>query len=307
MSAISEAFPFRRDTPSVCLWKENPNRLVSLWEILEEFSADTCIAVVSTMVRLEHEALAAEPRSVLTHRVRGEAKIILQGIVVLATAAGLDETLTLAQFTARKLSESTMVEDLKFTFATLRAVMQSEMHKQLFLSVPFHLKNRYKNEKPMGQEVYDSFPSARRNLTEAGSCLACGLNNASMHHLLLATEIGLRELGRDRQIKYAVSGDIDFRQWGEIIRELETAVDAIRQWPKSHLRDEAHRFYNAALFELRSFNNGWRQHLAHARDHVFSDKDALALWDHVAQFLIGLSARISEDRHTDLIWGSTCT
>lgn len=159
-------------------------------------------------------------------------------------------------------------------------------------------------EEPFGKQVYDAFPSARFDITEAGNCLACGINSAAGFHLMRAAEIGLWELGMDRQIPLAQAGKIEFSEWGIIIRELEAAVQAITQWPNCPTKEDAHKFYNSALVEIRAFNDGWRRHLAHVRKTQvpLHDDEALALWGHVERFFKNISTKISEGIYTALIW-----
>jgi hypothetical protein len=90
-------------------------------------------------------------------------------------------------------------------------------------------------------------------------------------------EVGLWELGRDRQIPLAQSAKIEFTEWGKIIAELEDALKSIQQWPAT--KEEAHKFYNHAVAEIRAFNDGWRRHAAHARPHMppMSPEEALAM------------------------------
>jgi len=186
----------------------------------------------------------------------------------------------------------------------LRGTILNEAFARLFLEVPRTLSRFVDQEKPLGDAVYNAFPSSRIDLTQAGNCLAFGCNNAAGFHLMLAAEIGLRELGRDRQIPSASAGQIEFSQWGKIIGELGPAVEAIKNWPNNRAKEDAHKFYNAALVEIRAFNDGWRRHMAHPRPHhpPMSDDEALALWGHVRRFLLTLAGKISEGNYTPLIW-----
>jgi len=277
--------------------------LVSLWEIMQKFDADMCCGLIARISQQEQVCSTSEPRSLVPRgwidRAQGG---LLMGVKLLAVSAGLIETAAFTDRINKSFDSKVSVEEFMFSMAHLRELMESEMKKQLFLSIPLSLAALYENNSPMGGSVYGGFPSARIDISEAGSCLACGRNNAAMHHLMLATEVGLRELGKDRQIPFALSGDIDFKQWGQIIGQIEEAVKAIQQWKNSDVKDEAHMFYNALLPELRTFNDGYRRHLAHARDHGFGDSDALALWDHVSRFFRLLSGKISEGSYTPLVW-----
>jgi hypothetical protein len=160
------------------------------------------------------------------------------------------------------------------------------------------------SDSPLGVGVATAFPSSSTDLIEAGNCLALGCHAAMVYHLMRATEIGVWELGRDRQIPLAKSGKIEFHQWGAIIGELEIAVEAIQQWPNSASKEDAHKFYNGLLVEIRAFNDGWRRHSAHPRPHmpVIEQDEALALWGHVARFFTKLSSKINEKQHTPLVW-----
>jgi hypothetical protein len=119
-----------------------------------------------------------------------------------------------------------------------------------------------------------------------------------------AAEVALWELGKDRQIPVAQSGKIEFTEWGIIIDQLETALMAIRQWPNSAAKEDAHRFYNRAVVEIRSFNDGIRRHLAHVRKQQIpiEENEALANWGHVSRFMRTLSEKIAEGKYTPLIW-----
>jgi len=193
--------------------------------------------------------------------------------------------------------------EVRFRLKDLLALIESEMKKQLFFHIPEAVGKFYKKERPMGDAVYDAFGRSRFDVTEAGTCLACGCNVASAFHLMRAAEVALWELGRDRQIPLAKSGKIEFAEWGLIIRELEDALKAIQQWPNSHKKEEAHKFYNSAVFEIRAFNDGWRRHAAHVRPQPAMEVDeALALWGHVSRFLEILATKISEGNYTPLVW-----
>jgi hypothetical protein len=184
----------------------------------------------------------------------------------------------------------------------------SEMTRDVFKNVFVHVKGesqRYANKEfPFGEDVAEAFPSATNDLYEAGNCLAVECNTAAGFHLMRAAEVALWELGRDRQIPLAVAGKIEFAEWGKIIGELEIAVTAIQQWPNSSTKEDAHKFYNAAVVEIRAFNDGWRRHSAHPRPHMpkMELDEALALWGHVFRFMNKLAPKIGERYRTSLIW-----
>jgi len=179
-----------------------------------------------------------------------------------------------------------------------------DTHKNDFVLVKGEPRKYVNQERPFGEDVAKAFPSSANDLYEAGNCLAVECHTAAAFHLMRAAEVALWELGRDRQIPLAQSCKIEFSEWGKIIGELEDAVMAIQQWPNSSTKEDAHKFYNAAVVEIRAFNDGWRRHSAHARPHMpkMETDEALALWGHVFRFMNKLASRIGEGNYTPIIW-----
>jgi hypothetical protein len=233
------------------------------------------------------------------------ANIMFKGYLFCADL-GLTESVAAAARLDKNLREdqSFKNQELLWKLNNLRELMESEMNKRLYLSVSEKIDSYYAKEHPFGFEVFSAFPSARFDISQAGTCLACGCNTAAAFHLMRAAEIGLWELGRDRQVSSAQNQKIEFMEWGKIIGELEEAIQAIKQWPNSPLKEDAHKFYNHALVEIRAFNDGWRRHTAHVRttQKALDEDEALALWGHVNRFLSELSGKITEGNHTPLIW-----
>ena len=201
--------------------------------------------------------------------------------------------------------KTVMSSELQWKLDCLRELMESEMKNHLYFSVQGNLAKYVDGKALFGREVQSAFPSIEGDLKEAGNCLAFGCNPAAGFHLMRVAEIGLRELGRDRQIPLATSDRIEFSEWGKVIGQLEESVKAIQNWPNSALKEEAHKFYNYAVVELRAFNDGWRRHAAHPRANMppMSPEEAIALWGHVERFMKTLAGKISEGKYTSLEWG----
>jgi hypothetical protein len=203
-----------------------------------------------------------------------------------------------------RLKSGLQQEQVSQSLRGIRTTLQYELSKMLFFEMAENAARFYKQERPFGDAAFDAFPSARFDISEAGTCLACGLNSATAFHLMRAAEVGLWELGRDRQIPIAQNGKIEFEEWGKIIRELEDAVKGIQQWANSREKEEAHKFYNSALVEIRAFNDGWRRHIAHVRcsQQPLQNDETIALWGHVSRFLGMLATKIGEGKYMPLVW-----
>src|ERR1035441_5365022 len=294
------------DALPVCLGGENPHRLVSLWDIVKEFNAFLVAGQLQAIAGFEHKYGNLRDAAGGGAEVQiNEVWTLTNGLVESCRRSGFSDAADKIERIAMRLSVSSSM-DVSTLIAKLEDVKDSlitALRDHQFFSVTKDLANYYKHERPCGDKVFNSFPSARFDLTKAGACLACANNVAMTMHLMRASEVGLWELGRDRRIPLAENGKIEFSEGGVIIRELEDAVKAIQQWPNSHTKEEAHKFYNSAVEEIRAFNDGWRRHAAHVRPQPeMHDDEAFALWGHVSRFLQGLALKISEGVYTPLRW-----
>jgi hypothetical protein len=239
--------------------------------------------------------------------LRGRISVFVLQTILLCAELNLPESLAASRRLELDAHGEAPVsnQELLWKLDSLRTLMESEMSREMYFRVEANLTRYLSTTNPQfGADVHRAFPSTKRDIAEAANCLAFGCDSATVLLLMRVAEIGLWELGRDRQIPLAQSGKIEFQEWGMIIREIETAVRAIQQWPNSRTKEEAHRFYNHALEEIRAFNDGWRRHAAHNRPAMLppSPEDALAAWGHVERFMKMLASRIEEGKYTDLEW-----
>ena len=303
MSAIAEAIFSGRSQLPVCLWKENPNGLVSLLDLMLPFHAENFCSLFAYIGQLE-QIVSLEPHDVANADLLVHLDVsVFMPVSFTCAELDLKESLKFVRRLNNSFKSRTTVGEVLYGLKHLRELIQSEMQEHLFFHLQSCKRIYYESERPVGDSVYDAFPSARFDLKEGARCLAFGRNVAAGFHLMRAAEVGMRELGRDRRIQFALDQVIEFREWGQIIGQLETATKVIQQWPASSSREKAHKFYNSALVELRSFNDGWRRHLAHVRPSPeMHDDDAIALWGHVSRFLVTLASRISEGKLGSDVW-----
>jgi hypothetical protein len=152
-----------------------------------------------------------------------------------------------------------------------------------------------------GVYVEKAFRSARDDIREAGNCLALECNTAAVFHLMRVAEHGLRALARDRRVKIPKNKPIELATWEDIIEQLESAEDAIKDYPKTLARQAQFDFYHGAMMEFRAFKNVFRNPIMHSRAR-FNDHEAIAICSRVCQFMQILSGHISETTRTPMIW-----
>jgi hypothetical protein len=271
---------------------------------MRRFQPELISKVFSEMTQLIQIASTGEPSGQIPANWRIAIAGKLEFAVVLCTQLSLPESMKASQRFSNALREDTSVsnQELLWKLDTIRELIESEMRKHLYFTVQDNLAKYVDGKDLFGPTVAKAFPSIQSDLREAGNCLACSRNPAAGFHLMRVAEIGLRELGRDRQIPLATSDRIEFSEWGKIIGQLEDSVKAIQNWPNSAVKEEAHKFYNYAVVELRAFNDGWRRHAVHPRANMppMSPEEALALWGHVERFMKTLAGKISEGENTNL-------
>jgi hypothetical protein len=158
-----------------------------------------------------------------------------------------------------------------------------------------------------GDAVSASFPSAARDIQEAGNCLAAENNTAAVFHLMRAAEVALRALAKDRGVSYP-DASVSSKQIGDLLSALDGKVIDLRRadaklWPSKDLKDVQIKFYHMALAELRDFNEAWRKSMSHGHEGAFYDRGyAEDILKHVRSFMQAVSVKISEAVTTPPYW-----
>ena len=177
---------------------------------------------------------------------------------------------------------------------SVRWVAQTQLHVNSLLQVLMHsLKGRvflalstedqslYVNSDPLfGQEVFEKFPDAARDISESGKCLALNRNTATVFHLMRAMEIALKVLAtklgatvQDRNQK--------FLTWGVIISNIGGKIEKMSNGTEKTDLWQVHALLNG-------INHAWRTPTMHPAS-AYSDSEASAIYDSVKAFMRHLS------------------
>lgn len=197
--------------------------------------------------------------------------------------------------------------EIQNTLESIRKYVEAELQLRTFLYIPSPDDQKIRQTRPFGNRVYDAFPSARRDLSNAGTAFAVELYTGCVFHLMRSAEFGLRALALDRRVKTLTKAGkafpLDLATWEDILRELDIEAAKIAQWPKpkGQIRSQATQFYGTAVEEIRGFKDAWRNHVMHTRGHYIRE-DAIQLTTHVRRFLVTLASRISEQERTPYVW-----
>lgn len=183
------------------------------------------------------------------------------------------------------------------------------MNRQ-FLWISADRENLIDDDKLFGEKVFDKFPSATKDIREAGNCLAAECSTACVFHLMRASEIGLRALARDRDMKFP-DKPLELSEWGVILPKLDSLVSEMRKdntanWTDPQFKEVQVRYYNELSQELRTFNEVWRRHISHAREDAFYERDyAESVMSHVEGLMQKLATKLSESETTPRYWTAT--
>lgn len=176
-----------------------------------------------------------------------------------------------------------------------------EYIRQRFITVDPEMKDMVDNETVFGERVRDAFPDAIYDMMEAGNCLAIRCDTAAVFHLMRVAEFGLRALARDRRIQLPKKLPLDLGTWEDILKRLEGAEDAIRNYPKTLAREAQYDFYHGAMMEFKRFKNKFRNVVMHNR-YMYDHDEAKSAFNHVKDFMRILAAAISERKRTPVVW-----
>lgn len=183
----------------------------------------------------------------------------------------------------------------------------SELKAKAFLHVSEDRAEFVDNDSLFGEEVLKAFGSAKKDIREAGNCLAAECNTAAVFHLMRAAEVALRAIATDRQVTFA-NKPLDQQEWGTILGSLDgilrtMRLDDTKKWTNPAFKEAQVHFYSEAIQELRGFNEAWRRHVAHADVDAFYDhEDASNITRHVRNFMQKLATRISETKTMPFYW-----
>jgi len=180
-------------------------------------------------------------------------------------------------------------QELYMRVVALREAMEDELRGRKLVLVP-GLKAEYCDREDLfGDRVVSAFPSAVKDIKEAGNCYAVDLNTACVFHSMRVLEKGLTALAK------AVGAAYTSENWGRILERIEAKIAemekiSIKTNP-AKLADL--QFYGEAATEFKYFKNAWRNHVVHSSVR-YDQEDALKIMNHVRDFMQHLSLQLSE-------------
>jgi hypothetical protein len=213
-----------RNPPPACLWKENPNRLVTLWDIVNLFDcrkfqiieknlnlvrdildpkADKSAAALEEWVRekarlrgdneLPEEIIdgLSELRSLERER-REPVQYVIAQVRHFCESNGLADSLNVVRFAENHFRLGPSDAELRGELRHLEEALYLDVCKRKFLRVEPDLIGFLEQDELFGPDVKSAFPSTARDIKEAGNCLAADCGTGAVFHAMRAAEVCLR-------------------------------------------------------------------------------------------------------------------
>jgi hypothetical protein len=217
-----------QNAPSVCLWKENPNRLMSLLEIVDLFNAWGLYQVLRRLELLA-DRLKDIPGSPLTDEQNRDVSLSLQFAKEELDEAKFVDLAYKAERNALSVFEpGRNASSVATILSELYLDIEREMMRRKFAIVQPDRSQYAEVDQLFGSQVYAAFPSARRDIREAGNCLAVDAGTAAVFHLMRAAEVALRALAVDRDVQYP-DASINSKQVGDLLSALDGKLLELRK------------------------------------------------------------------------------
>jgi hypothetical protein len=137
-----------------------------------------------------------------------------------------------------------------------------------------------------------AFPSAVREVADAGRCIGFTTHAAAAFHLMRAAEIGRRAVAR--AIRFDTR-ETEAADWAGTITALQARMLDLSGWPAGPARKAVKNFLTALLSDAREMEEARRRL---AEGEPFMECHAVALWYSTRDFLALAAERVSETEDT---------
>lgn len=176
----------------------------------------------------------------------------------------------------------------------IQDMVRTELENRKFLYIPDSQDEFLRKKQLFGRSVYEMFPDARIELTDAGTAFAMELYTACVFHLMRVAEHGLRTLARSVKVRLTHKANfmpLDFGDWNQVITGIRGKIDAARRLTPGPRRQAKLEMYSNAADHCEYMKDIWRNTASHARKS-YIESEALATMDRVKAFMQFLSVNL---------------
>jgi len=160
----------------------------------------------------------------------------------------------------------------------LTYIFTAELNKQMLFQVSEAERPFF--ETSLEAKTISAFPSASREIEDAGRCYALDQWTACVLHLMRALEFGIASLVK------ALNVTPKNPNWEQVLRDCEIEIEKL---PSKDDRG----FYSEVATTFRHFRGAWRNHAVHGHD-TYDSRSGVTIFLNVREFFRQISIRLSE-------------
>jgi hypothetical protein len=274
-----------------------------------QFSARAFFWCGSALQSLQDEALLAsmpgtgdEPifelgRRALDGQIKLKAFRTLRLVIAEFRTIGLDISAETAEDIVREIerpSDTHNCQWLRDKVRDLEKLAERELKGKAFFYVSADRAKFFPRSDTgfhiFGELVAKAFPSAIRDVSEAGTCLALARGNGCVFHLMRVLEIGLSVLGAVFGVSTAHTN------WAPAIEQIESKIrdmhkDAV--WKSVADYKQQQEFYAQAAAQFGVLKDAWRNYTMHVRG-FYTEEEAEQVFNSVKAFMQKLAVKLHE-------------
>lgn len=180
---------------------------------------------------------------------------------------------------------------LATTLGHIQEALAKEINAHRFVQV-LPDKAAYLQPDLFGPEVTRVIGHAAADIKDAGSCIAVGLDTATVFHLMRAAEHGLRKLARVLRVKLTHSGraqPIETADWNKVITGVKNKIANVRlTLPKGSKRDVQLEMYSDLADHCVFMKDIWRNPVSHT-GRPYKPSEALGVFERVRDFMAAVA------------------
>lgn len=179
-------------------------------------------------------------------------------------------------------------DDPRHLFDSYRRRLHDALKKMTFLAVSEAERSMIQPASPIfGPDVDKAFPSASIDIAEAAKAFTFTLFTASVFHCMRASEAALRCLA------VALSVQHQNQNWGNILQDVERAINSMNSTTHGQNWKELRQFYAEAATHFRMLKDAWRNYVMHS--HVtYTAQQAVDIFNATRALMQHLATKLHE-------------
>jgi hypothetical protein len=288
MAAIIDPVFSSHDALLVRLWKENPNGLVSLRDLVFTLLGSDLAGLWQQLFGLGIGFdLCGDPEAATVPETRyalGKALALCRRAQWTDLSSQASRILARAEQGEHGQTMSTLVEDFRAgldeRLRSLQLLAIEDGDSAIFTNAAEHL---------CGGKLHGDLAISEEELNLGGKALSVGLSTAAVAHAMRSVEAGLHAFCRALGITFP--GTVELQDWANLTEKIKSEIDKLNQQQRGPQKADQLKRMGELLLPADGFRLAWRNHVAHAREKYETHEARLVL-RHVAEFLARLSATL---------------